>query len=117
MSRTVLKLALVDLVLLTGLYYVIQDLQWRSSYASSVHYACGGPCSYTPSFSHSILTQFFTMTNANTNTSLTSPPTLDWIQLLVLALVVINVWYGYSLFERRKARNVGAASVPQIPNN
>jgi len=111
-SRRTLWVVIADVLLITGLYYVLLDLQWRSAYASSLHYACEGPCSYTASFSRSILTQFFTM--SGNNSSLTSPPTLDWVQLLVLALVLINVWYGYSfLFERRKtgsAAAIGAAA-------
>jgi len=101
MGKTALKVILADAVLLTGLYLVVKDLEWRSSYAASAHNACEGPCSYTPSLSHSILTQFFTMTG--NGVSLTSPPTLDWVQLLVVILVVVNVWYGYSFLETRKA--------------
>jgi len=100
MGKTALKLILAEAVLLTGLYLVVRDLEWRSSYAASTHNACEGPCSYTPTLSHSILTQFFTM--SGNGVSLTSPPTLDWVQLLVLILVVVNVWYGYSLLETRK---------------
>jgi hypothetical protein len=113
-SRRTLWVVIADVLLLTGLYYVVLDLQWRSAYASSIHYACEGPCSYTASFSRSILTQFFTMTG--NNASLTSPPTLDWVQLLVLALVLINVWYGYSfIFERRKEGSNAAAGAEAPP--
>lgn len=53
-------------------------------------------------------TQLFTMDGAtsgqNLGQHLVSPPTLDWLQVLALALVVINVWFAYSsLTSRRKA--------------
>ena len=105
--KTVLKVILVDAVLLAGLYSVFSDLDWRTSYGSSVHDACGGPCSYSASFSHSVLTQFFTL--SGNGVTLTSPPTLDWVQLLVLALVLINAWYAYGwLTTKRSAGAEGA---------
>jgi len=35
--------------------------------------------------------------------SLTSPPTLDWVQLLVLVLVAVNGWFAYRVYRSRKA--------------
>ena len=97
MVRLVFKVAAVDLVLLTLLYYVLQDLAWRAYYAGTPHVP-GSP--YAASFSFSILTRYFTM--AGNNVSLTSPPTLDWVQLLVLVLVAVNGWFAYHAYRSRK---------------
>ncbi len=99
MARTALKVLIIDVVLLVGEYYVVQDLQWRTSYATSLHSACPQLCGYTPSFSYNILTQFFTM--AGNGVSLTSPPTLDWIQLFTAALLVVNLWFVYTYIRQR----------------
>jgi len=98
MVKTVYKVAAVDFVLLTLLYYVLQDLAWRTYYAGTPHVP-GSP--YAPSFSYSILIRYFTM--AGNNVSLTSPPTLDWVQLLVLVLVAVNGWFAYRVYRSRKA--------------
>jgi len=54
-----------------------------------------------PSFSYSLLIQFFSMRSGNL--LLTSPPTLDWTQVLILLLVVIDVWYFWALSRDRSA--------------
>lgn len=92
---------IADVVLLGTLFFVLQDLQWREAFAASPHNACPQLCSYSPSFSYNLLTRFFTM--VGNGQSLVSPPTLDWVQLLALALVVVNVLFAYAaLAERRK---------------
>ena len=40
---------------------------------------------------------------AGSTVSLTSPPTLDWIQLLVLVLVAVNGWFAYRAYRSRKS--------------
>jgi hypothetical protein len=95
------KVIVVDLVLLVALYYVSQDLQWRSDYAASAHDRCYGMCSYSPSYALSVLTRFFTM--SGNGQSLTSPPTLDWVQLLAYAIILLNAWYAYAVIRGRKA--------------
>lgn len=105
MSRNTLTVLLVDAALLVALFYVAGDLQWRVSYASSVHHACPTGCSYAPSFGYSVLTQFFTM--AGNGASLTSPPTLDWVQLIALFLVLVNGWYAYLRFRPNMPRPAG----------
>jgi len=102
MVKTVYKVAAVDLVLLTLLYYVLQDLAWRAYYAETPHVP-GSP--YAASFSYSILIRYFTMAGnmAGSTVSLTSPPTLDWIQLLVLVLVAVNGWFAYRAYRSRKS--------------
>jgi len=101
MVKAIYKVAAVDLVLLTLLYYVLQDLAWRAYYAGTPHVP-GSP--YTPSFSYSILTRYFTM--GGSSVPLTSPPTLDWVQLIVLILVAVNGWFAYHAY-RSRASSVG----------
>ena len=55
----------------------------------------------SPSFSYSLLTKSFSMVVGGTR--LQSPPTLDWVQLIAYILVAINVWFGYTVYARRKA--------------
>lgn len=107
MVRNAITVLIVDVVLLTSGFYVMQDLQWRVAYAASLHDACAQPCSYAPSFSYSILTRFFTMTG--NGAQLVSPPTFDWVQLLALALVVVNVWFAYASLTKRRHQPKGNA--------
>jgi hypothetical protein len=92
---------LADALLLIGLYYVIVDLQWRVAFATAPHaHTSSG---YAASFSYSFLTQVFTMSgNGASLPNLTSPPTLDWVQVLGLALLAVNGWYLYSILAKRK---------------
>lgn len=100
MKRVVLEVILADVALILAEYFVVQDLQWRTAYAATPHAsAING---YVPSFSYGILTQFFTM--AGSGISLTSPATLDWVQVIAVALVALNAWLGYSLLLTRRAR-------------
>jgi len=112
MARTALKVAIVDAVLLAGIYSVFLDLQARTAKAESLHGACPSLCSYAPSFSYNLLTQFFTM--AGNGATLTSPPTLDWVQLLAYALVAVNAWFIYTLLAKRRAKSL-TPSNPSVP--
>ena len=104
MVREWLKVALADIVLLFALYSVLQDLQWRTGYAASLHSACSRYCSYSPSFSYGFLTQFFTL--AGNGVRLTSPPTLDWVQGLAYVLVALNAWYVYKTLRSHKVKTI-----------
>ena len=103
MVKNYIKVIAADLVLLAALLWVLQDLQWRTGYAASPH---AGTTGYTPSFSYSVLTQFFNM--AGNGVSLTSPPTLDWVQFLVYVLVALNAWFAYQTLRHRRAQPLGA---------
>ncbi len=92
MVRTGYKILVADAVLLFGEYLILQDLRWRSTFASSE--------GFSPSFSYSVLTQFFTMSGRGL--TLESPPTLDWVQLIVAVLVVMNAWYLVHLVRIRR---------------
>jgi len=96
MIRLVYKVAMADFVLLVTFYLVLQDLAWRAYFASIPHAAVSG---YTPSFSYSLLTRFFAM--AGSGVSLTSPPTLDWAQLLAIILATLNGWFAYVAVKNR----------------
>jgi len=107
--RNSFKVLAADVILLAAGFWVLQDLQWRTGFASSLHDACSPICRYSPSFSYSFLTRFFTMTG--NGVSLTSPPTLDWVQLIVCLLVIVNAWFIYdALNARRLGADKGAAS-------
>ena len=100
--RNAFKVLLVDAVLLVAAFYVLENLQTRSVFAATTRDVCGGPCSYAPSYSYGVFTRFFTMTGNGVR--LVSPPTLDWVQLLSLALVVVNVWFVYAVVKRMRPR-------------
>jgi hypothetical protein len=80
-----LKVAVLDVVLLVFAYYVLQDLDWRSSFAVSRGF--GATTSY------SLLTRMFEMVGRGT--TLQSPPTLDWIQVVVAILIILNLGYAF----------------------
>jgi hypothetical protein len=100
---------LADIVLLLGLYYVFVDLQWRVAFATAPHgHTSTG---YATSFSYSFLTQVFKM--SGNGASLVSPSSLDWVQVLGLALLAVNGWYLYSILaKRRKASPTPTMSSP-----
>ena len=100
MFSRALKVLAVDAFLLVALFYVVQDLHWRSDYAAAVVSRCAGACSYAPSFSYGFLTQVFTM--AGNSVQLASPTTLDWTQALVYVLVLLNAWLVYTYWASRR---------------
>lgn len=95
--KAYLKVLLLDALLLIGLFYVTGDLQWRVAYAATPH---GHTAGYSPSLSYSVFTQVFTM--AGSGASLASPLTLDWVQVLATALVILNGWYLYTAYAARR---------------
>lgn len=97
MLRLVYKVAFVDLGLLASMYFILQDLAWRAYYAGTPHAAVSG---YVPSDGFSVFVRYFTM--AGSGVSLTSPPTLDWVQVIVLLLVAINGWLAYQMYLTRR---------------
>jgi hypothetical protein len=110
MVRAIFKVLAADIVLLVALFYVLQDLQWRSNFAASLHRACPLSCGYSPSSSYSLLTRFFTM--SGNGVSLTSPATLDWVQVIALLLAVINVWFIYATLAKQRASKTSPAAQP-----
>ena len=108
MVRTVYKVLAADVVLLAALAGVLQDLAWRVSYATSPHPLPEGSAA---SYSFSILTRFFSISGGPL--VLTSPPTLDWVQLLGLALVLVNGWFAYKVLVGGRPR--AAPAPPTAP--
>ncbi len=98
MVRTGVKVLVVDSVLLVTEYLVLQDLLWRSAYASSE--------GLSPAYSYSLLTQFFIM--AGRGLVLESPPTLDWVLVLLVVLVILNLWYSVVAIRRWRRGNTSA---------
>jgi hypothetical protein len=88
--RTYVELLAVDAILLIVAYFVLQNMQWKVNYAASPH---SGTTGYSTSFSYSLFTQVFVMGGGSL--PLSSPVTLDWLQVIAVALVVINGWYLY----------------------
>ena len=110
MFSRALKVLVVDAVLLAALFYVVQDLHWRSDYAAATVSRCAGECSYAPSFSYGFLTQVFTM--SGNFAKLASPATLDWTQALAYALILLNAWLVYTYWGSRRT---APTSVPSAP--
>ena len=99
--KTYLWVIPIDAHLLVSLGYVLSDLQWRVAYAAT---SVGHERGYAPSFMYSVFTQVFTLKGPSGSLALTSPPTLDWVQVLAVLLVLLNGWWLYtSLSSRRKA--------------
>jgi hypothetical protein len=80
-----IKIVVTDLVLVVFGYYVLQDLDWRSGFASSR--------GFSSSTAYSFLTRSFAMTGQGS--VLRSPPTLDWIQVVVALLIIVNLVYAF----------------------
>lgn len=109
MVRTALAVLVADVVLVAAMFSVFQDLHWRTGYAASPH---AGTAGYAPSFSYSLLIQFFNM--AGKGVSLTSPPTLDWVQTLAYVFVAVNVWFAYHILKAGRSRQDGAKPSPPL---
>ena len=101
--KNYLVVAVADVLLVVSLVYVLGDLQWRAAYAASAH---GHTTGYVPSFSYSLFTRVFTMTG--NGATLASPLTLDWVQVLGVALIALNGWAIYVAYNSRRRALVGS---------
>ena len=105
MVRTAITVLVADLVLVAAILLVLQDVQMR------IDCSLDGCTSFitrtSAGFTYSVLTKSFSfMGNGN---NLTSPTTLDWVQVLVVALVVLNAWYAYGALVGR-GRRIGSSA-------
>lgn len=101
MVRTGIKVVTLDAFLLIITYFVGTDIQNRIDCAlGSPLYGEGCLARSSPAFSYSVLTRFFSM--VKDGMVLTSPPTLDWVQLVLLVFAVVNVWFVYTVFRERR---------------
>jgi hypothetical protein len=92
MVRSWVKLLLVDLVVLVAAYAVVSDLYARLNCATGQDlYGQGCLARSSPQYSYSLLTRYFSMVSGGA--TLQSPPYLDWLQLLAVIFIVVNVWY------------------------
>lgn len=112
-ARVPLKLVALDVFFIVLAYLVARDQEARAAYAASLHDACAGLCSYTPSFSYGLFTQYFTM--SGNGVTLTSPPTLDWFQVIAVVLIAINGWYFYTTY--MSGRRSDATYSPHPPSD
>lgn len=85
MVRWYVKLVVFDAFALAALYFVLDDLAARNSYAVSE--------GLTPGASYSIFTRMFSI--GGRSIPLVSPPTLDWVQVIVVVLVVVDLAFVY----------------------
>ena len=99
-----LKLAVVDAVLLIFAYYVFGNLEWRNSYASS-H-------GFVPTTSFSLLTRSLAL--AGKGTVLRSPPTLDWIQVVVALLIIVNFVYAFEALRAPRSQEQPYTPSPTV---
>ena len=84
------KVLAFNVVLLLLAYLVYQDVAARNAYAGALNFA--------PSTAYSILTH--TVTLSGRATVLTSPPTLDWFELLALIAVATDAYTFWGYFKR-----------------
>jgi hypothetical protein len=105
--RALYKVLVADAVLLAAVYLVLQDIAMRVSCTIP---GCNPFVPRTSAvYSYSIFTKTLAL-GVNGNT-LTSPLTLDWIQVLGLALLLVNLWYVYGLL---RSRGVVSAQRPVV---
>ncbi|MGP8124347.1 MAG: hypothetical protein ACLQEQ_00525 [Nitrososphaerales archaeon] len=90
--RGIFFLAVFDLLVLTFLYFVLQDLAWRASYVTSEH--------FSPSTTYSLFIHTFSITVSAVQPPLVSPPALDWVQVGVATLILINGFYVFQMLRR-----------------
>ena len=95
--RLTIEVLVANAFLLILAYLVYADEQWRIGCALGQGINCS--IRSAPSYTYSLLTRFFSMRNATM--SLTSPPILDWIQVLAVVLVLVDVWYLLRFRSRR----------------
>jgi hypothetical protein len=101
MVRTAVKVVLFDAAVLVVLLMVLNDLSLRSSYARSRMPST----SYLPFLR--VLSTVRTCRLPCVSMTLSSPSTLDWVQVLVVLLLVWNL--AFILNRRASRRNEGAA--------
>jgi len=95
--RVTVEVLLVNAAMLFLTYLVYSDEQWRIGCALGQGLNC--TIRSAPSYSYSLLIRFFSMRNSTM--LLTSPPVLDWIQVFVVVLIVVDAWYLFRIVSKR----------------
>lgn len=89
MVRRAVTTAVFDVLALVILYFVLQDLAWRDSYAEKEH--------LIPSTTYSLFIRELNIKGTTLQLQkLVSPPALDWVQVIVASLIVVNGLYIFS---------------------
>lgn len=96
--RGVLEVIGANVILLVLLYWVTLDQAARSAYAAHEGLAF--------QIFHSVLSQ--TSTLWSSSGPLQSPPTLDWIQLLAIAILAFDALVVYGALARRRSARTPA---------
>jgi hypothetical protein len=95
------KAAVVNVVCLVLLYFVQLDLAWRSRCGNASSPTCMAhvaSVTYLPFLKQTVL--------AGTGLPLQSPYTLDWFQVLIFVIVVVDAYYLLNyVHTRSKARS------------
>jgi len=100
MVRALFEVLVVDVLGLAGIFFVNQDIGMRISCTIP---GCTDLTRTSLGFSYSIFVKSFSMNVKNAYwRTVVSPPTLDWIQVLGVALVAINLWYLYRALGGRR---------------
>jgi len=102
MVRALLEVLVVDVLGLAGIFFVNQDIGMRIDCTVP---GCTNLARTSVGYSYSILTKTLSVTVRNASwRTVVSPPTLDWIQVLGVALVAVNLWYVYRAVTGRRQR-------------
>ncbi|MDV3276944.1 MAG: hypothetical protein LYZ69_00580 [Nitrososphaerales archaeon] len=91
---TIAEAVVLNVVLVSALYWVILEQANRAGYAAQEGLA----------FLFARFPLSFTTTLSGRNGQLTSPLTLDWVQAIVLALVILDLIYVYGIVRPRSAQ-------------
>jgi hypothetical protein len=105
--RAFLEAIAVNAVAVVLLYLVVVDMGWRASCATLSPAGCRASVAsitYWPFFDYYHLIR--------AGTVLTSPPTFDWIQALVVFLVVFDLYFAYRWFRARNRSRSGSEPAP-----
>ena len=111
MVKTGIAVLVADLILFAFVFLVAEDSQMRID--------CTLPdCQPIPrasaGFGYAFLSKTFSFVSGGN--TLTSPPILDWVQVLVFVLVALNAWFVYRTFaSRRRAGGMPASVGPSNP--
>jgi hypothetical protein len=100
---SLIRILLIDSVLFVFVYLVEMDLAFRNSYAVSLN--------FVPSTGYSVLTHILTLTGRGA--TLVSPLALDWVQLLIFALVAADIAYLARFLKQSRTQSPTQVTAPQ----
>jgi len=83
-----------DVLAFASLYFVLQDLASRMSYVRSER--------LVPGISYYIFFHTSSIQGSGIQFQLVSPPVLDWVQVIIVLLVLVNGYYIASILRRAR---------------